>query len=106
MIPMPKVTPIATHAPVSIAARLNVGACGVPVEHEDVEQQQRDDEPDRCEPCPGGHVDVDELCADGAARDHFRNYFVSDLPPSPDRVMMACAAARRAIGTRNGLQLT
>ncbi len=44
--------------------------------------------------------------ASGGTARHRLCYLVSVLPLPVDWLITACAAARRAIGTRNGLQLT
>ncbi len=58
-------------------------------------------------PRPQRDVDVDELVAIAAGEDarDGAGHFVSEAFP-PLAAMIACAAASRAIGTRNGEQLT
>ena len=61
-----KPRPIAIHAADSIAARLVDSTLGVAVQHEQVEQQQRDDQREQHRPVPPLDIDVDEVA--GPAR--------------------------------------
>ena len=103
--------PMPIHTADSIAASRVSDLVGLPVDDQEVHEQQHEDERQQRQPHPRGDVDVDELRrarrrehrlhASARALTHARHR-VSDVPAP----MTACAAASRAIGTRNGEQLT
>ena len=85
-----------------------LGADGVrlAVHDEEVDEQQGDDDAEQRQPLPGMDVELDEVAAALGAREVVSSGGGAATSLIRRAPTIAWAAARRAIGTRNGEQLT
>src|SRR4051794_21936499 len=105
MTPTPKATPTATHIRVSIAARRALSTFGLRCRTRMSSIKRSAIRPSVATHAQFGAEILAKSEALSAANSSKEVYFVSDFL-APDEAMIACAAARRAIGTRNGLHDT